>query len=193
MKAEAGINFHEEITENIFREDPRSQPSRSISTHAAADGSRLAAHASDVVHTLEAELEDQQRPPTPDPTTSRATVSSSTSRSEEDGDGTTWVDTEAERGHMLHRQMEHVLRTLKNVPEHATPFLRPVTAKMAPDYLEVIAEPMDLGTMGRKLSHGAYGTDMHAFARDLNLIFANCRAYNDEPDNPSASHLPSHL
>ncbi len=52
---------------------------------------------------------------------------------EDDGDASVvWVDTAAERTQVLHKHMDYILRTLKNIPEHATPFLRPVTEKIAP-------------------------------------------------------------
>ena len=119
-----------------------------------------------------------------------------THRDQEDADGTAddasessdgktvHVDNEAEYNHVLHKQMDHVLRTLKNEPEHATPFMRPVTVKIAPNYFDVIKEPMDLSTVSRRLQQGAYTGNLAAFTRDISLIFSNCREYNcDDEDN----------
>ncbi|KAF8323746.1 Bromodomain-containing protein [Clavulina sp. PMI_390] len=44
-------------------------------------------------------------------------------------------------------------------------------------YFEKIKHPMDLSTMGYKLDNGHY-TSREAFARDVDLIIANARAYN---------------
>jgi hypothetical protein len=52
----------------------------------------------------------------------------------------------------------------------------------APDYLTIINDPMDLRTIFRKLSENAYAT-WQDWASDVNLIFANCIAYNGE-DSP---------
>jgi hypothetical protein len=93
------------------------------------------------------------------------------------------VADEGEHNRVLHRYMDHVLRTLRDVPDHSTPFLRPVTVKIAPDYFDVIETPMDFATMGRKLASGAYRGSLDAFKVDLFLIFENCRTYNSEPDN----------
>ena len=46
-----------------------------------------------------------------------------------------------------------------------------------PRYFEVIREPMDLGTVERKLLGGEYAT-AHDFASDVRLIFANSVAFN---------------
>ncbi|KAJ1730101.1 hypothetical protein LPJ61_003199 [Coemansia biformis] len=54
---------------------------------------------------------------------------------------------------------------------------RPVSEEEAPDYRDVITEPMDLGTVRRKLLDGAYGT-VDAFERDLGLVVNNCLRYN---------------
>lgn len=44
----------------------------------------------------------------------------------------------------------------------------------------VIKEPMDLGTMQKKLRSGQYRTKAQ-FAADLNLIWDNCLLYNASP------------
>jgi hypothetical protein len=46
-----------------------------------------------------------------------------------------------------------------------------------PDYPTIVAHPMDLLTVGKKLDAGDYAT-MGAFEADMRLIFANCRRYN---------------
>lgn len=47
------------------------------------------------------------------------------------------------------------------------------------DYYETIKEPMDLETMEYKLDSNAY-KDLDGFLRDAQLIFDNCRQYNNE-------------
>lgn len=56
----------------------------------------------------------------------------------------------------------------------------PIKLKI-PDYFDVIKNPMDLGTIKRKLMNNAYksGED---FIDDLDLVFRNCRIYNP-PDS----------
>ena len=50
------------------------------------------------------------------------------------------------------------------------------------DYPDVIAAPMDLGTVRRRLAEGHYGTDgteiLHSVHRDTVLVFENCMKYN---------------
>ncbi|KAJ2720291.1 hypothetical protein GGI07_004698 [Coemansia sp. Benny D115] len=54
---------------------------------------------------------------------------------------------------------------------------QPVTVEEAPDYFDVITHPMDLGTIKRKVLQHQYA-DFDAFARDVDLVSANCMAYN---------------
>jgi len=56
-------------------------------------------------------------------------------------------------------------------------FCAPVDPEEAPDYHEVIPEPMDLGTMQRKLETGKYRR-LDEVERDLDLIWRNCFTYN---------------
>ncbi|KAJ0170094.1 hypothetical protein K1T71_014700 [Dendrolimus kikuchii] len=59
----------------------------------------------------------------------------------------------------------------------AGPFRQPVSADQAPDYRSVITNPMDLGTVGARLSTGEYSSK-EQFAADVRLVFANSRLYN---------------
>lgn len=74
-----------------------------------------------------------------------------------------------------------LLRLLDEMLNHnsAWPFLVPVDRDEVPDYYDLIAEPMDLGTMENKLEADQYTTPAD-FIRHANLIFQNCRKYNDE-------------
>eukprot|EP01056_Protomagalhaensia_sp_Gyna25_P004470 Protomagalhaensia_sp_Gyna_25__4469@NODE_409_length_3527_cov_145_545298_g315_i0_p2_GENE_NODE_409_length_3527_cov_145_545298_g315_i0NODE_409_length_3527_cov_145_545298_g315_i0_p2_ORF_typecomplete_len335_score60_77Bromodomain/PF00439_25/4e25_NODE_409_length_3527_cov_145_545298_g315_i014502454 len=67
--------------------------------------------------------------------------------------------------------------------EDAYPFLKPVDWKRLDlhDYPEIVAHPMDLQTVGRRLRDGQYGEPLvRQFTNDLQLIWNNCRLYNDE-------------
>jgi hypothetical protein len=63
--------------------------------------------------------------------------------------------------------------------ENADWFSRPVNPELdnAPDYLTVIHEPMDMGTVKRRLEAGFY-QDMAGFVYDMELIWRNAMAYN---------------
>ncbi|KAF8317608.1 hypothetical protein DL93DRAFT_2134010 [Clavulina sp. PMI_390] len=78
--------------------------------------------------------------------------------------------------------MEKVLHELRST-EHAAPFLKPVKRQEAPGYDAVIREPMDLGTMARKVKQHTY-KNKREFVYDLNLIWDNCLTYNSEPTHP---------
>jgi hypothetical protein len=60
-------------------------------------------------------------------------------------------------------------------------FKKPVdpVENCAPDYFEVIQQPMDLGSIKRKLEDGSYN-DLFSFENDVNLVFDNCILYNGE-------------
>jgi ankyrin repeat protein len=47
------------------------------------------------------------------------------------------------------------------------------------DYFDIIAEPMDFGTIKEKLTHHSY-LNMHHFLQDVELVFSNCILYNGE-------------
>ena len=53
-----------------------------------------------------------------------------------------FVDSEAEAARLFQRQITGILGELKSVPEHSEPFKRKVSRKIAPDYYEVIREPV---------------------------------------------------
>jgi len=74
----------------------------------------------------------------------------------------------------LRDAMLGVLKGLEAFADHVYPFVHPVKKSEAPDYYDVIKEPMDLGTMGKKVRRGDY-TSRAAFAADLSLIWSNVR------------------
>lgn len=72
-------------------------------------------------------------------------------------------------------------------------FLRPVDPELdgALDYLDVISNPMDLGTVNRKLETGQYRTAREWY-NDLMLIWTNSMTYNKKKPNllhSAAEHM----
>lgn len=61
------------------------------------------------------------------------------------------------------------------------PFLEPVdpVALNCPTYFDYVKEPMDLGTVSKKLSNWEYSTP-EEFEHDVRLIFVNCYAFNPD-------------
>jgi len=62
-------------------------------------------------------------------------------------------------------------------------FKDPVTVEQFPDYFEIVKNPIDLTTMGKKVESGAYGEGTEAASKlysDFLLMFDNCRLYNDD-------------
>lgn len=57
------------------------------------------------------------------------------------------------------------------------PFKEPVGIDLAPDYYEIIKNPIDLKTMREKVRRGEY-SDVSEFLRDVELLFSNARTYN---------------
>jgi transcriptional activator SPT7 len=66
--------------------------------------------------------------------------------------------------------------------EHAHPFLQRVNKREAPDYYNVIKQPMDIGTMMKKLKQLQYKSKKE-FVDDLMLIWSNCLKYNADPSH----------
>ncbi|XP_051569108.1 bromodomain testis-specific protein-like [Myxocyprinus asiaticus] len=62
---------------------------------------------------------------------------------------------------------------------YAWPFYKPVDAEALGllDYHEIIHQPMDLGTIRKKIESHEY-TDALQFAADMRLMFSNCYKYN---------------
>ncbi|KAL8655689.1 MAG: hypothetical protein Q9226_002948 [Calogaya cf. arnoldii] len=82
----------------------------------------------------------------------------------------------------LYESAEKVLNELKAITEHSSAFLYPVKKRDVPDYGTVVKQAMDLGTMTRKLKEVKYKSKQD-FVTDLNLIWSNCLAYNQNPEH----------
>lgn len=74
--------------------------------------------------------------------------------------------------------MQQLLADTRSHPA-AWPFMAPVSKEDVPDYYDLIAEPMDLGTMEQKLENDQYDS-IEAFLYDSHLVFDNCRKYNSD-------------
>lgn len=69
-----------------------------------------------------------------------------------------------------------VLYQLQRNP-NCWPFLEPVTKEIAPDYFDVISQPMDISVIRRKSVRKEY-VSRQQFVDDFNLIVDNCTKYN---------------
>lgn len=83
-------------------------------------------------------------------------------------------------GHELYDAAKKVVLELKAYTEHSTAFLNKVSKREAPDYYNVIKNPMDLGTVMKKLRNFQYNSKKE-FVDDLMLIWSNCLIYNADP------------
>ncbi|KAF7965775.1 hypothetical protein HWV62_41801, partial [Athelia sp. TMB] len=75
------------------------------------------------------------------------------------------------------------LRAVTMDNRDAEAFLKPVARADVPDYYDVIQNPMDLATMGRKVKQKAYKSKRE-FRDDLDLIWGNCWTYNATENHP---------
>ncbi|KAH7029183.1 bromodomain-containing protein [Microdochium trichocladiopsis] len=94
-----------------------------------------------------------------------------------------WASEENVNQEELYEALEKVLTELKAHTEFSTPFLQRVNKRDAPDYYHTIKQPMDLGTMTKKLKSLTYKSKQD-FVADLNLIWDNCLKYNAELNHP---------
>ncbi|KAI9264766.1 hypothetical protein BY458DRAFT_513918 [Sporodiniella umbellata] len=98
-----------------------------------------------------------------------------------------WASDERVGQEELYEACDKVLTDLKNYTEHSMPFLNKVSKREAPDYFDVIKNPMDLGTVTKKMKNLNYRSKKE-FGDDLYLIYDNCLMYNTN----SASEYRKH-
>ncbi|KAG2235759.1 hypothetical protein INT48_000985 [Thamnidium elegans] len=134
----------------------------------------------DIFHTLEFDMADmmEQR---------KLDEYKAQEEAQEEESTPTWANDDKIGQEDLYEACDKVLTDLKNYTEHSTPFLSKVNKREAPDYLEVIKEPMDLGLVAKKLKHCQY-KNKREFANDLYLIYENCLAYNTNPGSEFRKH-----
>lgn len=94
-----------------------------------------------------------------------------------------WANEDNVNQEELYEAAEKVLSELKAMTEYSAPFLVRVNKREAPDYYNVIKQPMDLGTMTKKLKSLVYKSKKE-FVTDLDLIWENCLKYNGADKHP---------
>jgi len=62
----------------------------------------------------------------------------------------------SQRGDFVEKCLKVLDDTIKDLGKDATIFMAPVNPREAPDYFAVIKNPMDLGTIQKKLEDGEY-------------------------------------
>ncbi|XP_050535545.1 nucleosome-remodeling factor subunit NURF301 isoform X2 [Daktulosphaira vitifoliae] len=74
---------------------------------------------------------------------------------------------------------EDLTKLIKQIQSHknAWPFMDPVDPHEAPDYYNVVKDPMDLNCIGKKVGEKKY-KNLTEFIRDMIKVFDNCRYYN---------------
>ncbi|KAF3439487.1 hypothetical protein FNV43_RR17765 [Rhamnella rubrinervis] len=87
--------------------------------------------------------------------------------------------------------LEEIVETLKERYEVSYLFLKPVSKKEAPDYLDIIERPMDLSTIREKVRKLEYKS-REQFRHDVWQITYNAHRYNDGR-NPSIPPLADQL
>jgi len=82
------------------------------------------------------------------------------------------------------RLMRDVVSLLDELEQHddAWPFLLPVNTKQFPTYKKIIKNPMDYGTIRKRLMDSGYKS-REEFCSDVRLIFNNCETFNED-DSP---------
>ncbi|EGO05242.1 hypothetical protein SERLA73DRAFT_82815 [Serpula lacrymans var. lacrymans S7.3] len=82
------------------------------------------------------------------------------------------------------KKCKEILKTLLKLPECLI-FAQPVDPIRdgCPTYYDEIENPMDFGTMTQRLNEGKYST-MEEFAKDVELVFRNCRKFNPPTTYP---------
>ena len=87
--------------------------------------------------------------------------------------------------------MENIVDTLRNHSEVSYLFLKPVSRKDAPDYLDIVKRPMDLSTIKEKVKKMEY-RGREDFRHDVWQITFNAHRYNDGK-NPGIPPLADQL
>lgn len=142
-----------------------------------------------IITPVTAATEDANTASTTDNTTTATATDNTTTTTTTDTHNTTSTTTTTDNTtlspQVIKEQLKYCQRILKGLKRHreAGPFLLPVdpVALNIPDYLTVIKQPMDLGTISKKLDLNQYGTAEN-FMADVRLMLTNCFTYN-APDS----------
>uniref|UniRef100_A0A8D9EXF3 Nucleosome-remodeling factor subunit NURF301 n=1 Tax=Cacopsylla melanoneura TaxID=428564 RepID=A0A8D9EXF3_9HEMI len=86
------------------------------------------------------------------------------------------------------RDFDSLKKLIKQIQTHksAWPFMEPVDPHEAPDYYNVVKEPMDLKTIELRIAQQRY-KKLSDFIGDMTKIFDNCRYYNPR-ESPFFKH-----
>jgi histone acetyltransferase len=86
----------------------------------------------------------------------------------------------------LKSDLLQILQKIKDQP-FAWPFREPVDTKIVTNYLDVITDPIDLGTMEKRIrksgSENGYYKSKQMLHDDLTLMVENCKTFNDPDSN----------
>lgn len=72
---------------------------------------------------------------------------------------------------------EVFVKTLEARQDLVLPFLLPVNKRLVPEYYQAIQNPVDLGSIRRKIFVGGYST-LDDFKSEIDLMFSNCFRFN---------------
>ncbi|KAK9460836.1 uncharacterized protein V1516DRAFT_677792 [Lipomyces oligophaga] len=98
-----------------------------------------------------------------------------------------WASEERVGQEELYEAAEKVVLELRAFTEHSTAFLNRVNKRDAPNYFNVIKNPMDLSTVMKKLKLFQYRSKQE-FVDDLMLIWNNCFEFNTDPNHYLRKH-----
>ncbi|OBA25599.1 hypothetical protein HANVADRAFT_53814, partial [Hanseniaspora valbyensis NRRL Y-1626] len=93
--------------------------------------------------------------------------------------GSKWASDQKIGQEELYEACEKVLNQLRSYGSYCQPFMNKVSKREAPNYYDIIKQPMDLNTVLRKLRNIRYRSKQE-FVDDLNLIWKNCLTYNTD-------------
>jgi hypothetical protein len=125
-----------------------------------------------------AHLAPSKRAETPPPSTSRRKVSSSEAAASESPPRQRPISSRLQVPTSVEAMAHDVLETaLSNGA--SWPFKAPVDVNVAPDYYQVIRNPMDISTMKAKNAKGEYRS-LRDLKDDFKLMFENCIFYNGD-------------
>lgn len=81
------------------------------------------------------------------------------------------------------RILQKVIDFRRRNVKYSVYFMEPVDPRKdnAPGYFEVVKNPMDITTVCNRLMNDQHKCH-YDFARDMRLVFSNCRLYNTNPD-----------
>lgn len=79
----------------------------------------------------------------------------------------------------VHNLFQDIINAMHNLTD-IWPFKYPVTAEEAPDYHDVIKDPIDLATIQTRLDTMQYYITQSIFFADIKRMLDNCKLYNNQ-------------